>query len=64
MTHQVGVSFSEREMELIRRVADLKGITVEEAATELMRGQMARRFRRGTGYAPAKVYSLADRRKH
>lgn len=52
---------SKEEAELAKQVAKRKGITEEEAATLLMKASIARRVRKRTGKAPAKVY--AYRRK-
>lgn len=62
MTREQGVSFSDREFEFIRQVAEERGISVEEAANQLMHEGIAKRFRAGTGYAPAKVYELPKRK--
>jgi hypothetical protein len=55
-------TLSEREMDLVRRVADQWGMSVEEAADRLRREGLEQRVRRKTGRAPAKVYDI-NRRK-
>lgn len=52
------LSFSERELALIRRVAQERGITEEEAANQLMHEAISQRFRRHLGKTPAQVYPL------
>lgn len=61
MTENTLASFTEKELELIRRVALRDGITEDEAATNLGKAALARRTRKRTGKAPAKVYSLRKR---
>jgi predicted transcriptional regulator len=51
-------TLSEREMELVRQVAEQWGVSVEEAANRLRREGFDQRVRRNTGRAPAKVYDL------
>ena len=54
--------FSAKEMELIERVAQRDGITTDEAATNLGKAALARRTRKRTGRAPAKVYGIRSKR--
>jgi predicted transcriptional regulator len=51
-------NLSDRELELVRQVAELRGISIEEAADQLRREGLEQRFRKKTGRAPAKVYTL------
>lgn len=46
------------ELELVKRVAQRDGISVDEAATNLGRAALARRVRKKTGKGPAKVYGF------
>jgi len=46
----------------VKAVADRDGITLEEAATNLAKAAPPRRTRKRTGRAPAKVYSIKDRK--
>lgn len=55
------VSFSDRELVVIQRVADERGITVDEAASQLMREAIAQRFRQRLGRQPATVYPIKPR---
>jgi hypothetical protein len=55
------VSFSDREIELIRRVAEERGVSVEEVANELIHEAIAQKFKRGLNRQPAQVYSLRKR---
>ncbi len=49
---------SGRELEVVRRIAQRDGVTLDEAATRLMAEGLASRVRRRTGKAPAKVYAM------
>lgn len=46
-------AFTEKEMGLIQKVAEQRGITAEEAATELFSEGLERRVRKRTGRGPA-----------
>lgn len=50
-----------QELELIQRIAERDGISEDEAATNLGKAALARRTRKRTGKAPAKVYSIKKR---
>ena len=54
-------SMSDEEREIVRAVAKLYGITEEEAHDCLAKTSLARRVRKRTGKAPAKVYSIKKR---
>lgn len=54
---------TDAEMELVRRIARRDGITEDEAATNLIQSALARRVRKRTGKAPAKVYEITGRTK-
>lgn len=56
-------TLSDRERELVQRVADAWGVSFEEAADRLRREGLEQRVRRKTGRAPAKVYDMNNRRK-
>ena len=60
MTEKVpeDVAFSAKELELIKRIAQRDGISEDQAATNLGKAALARRTRKRTGKAPAKVYSM------
>ena len=49
---------SKAERAAIKRIADRDGVTEDEAATRLVRAALARRVKKRTGKAPAKVYSM------
>ena len=55
------VSFSDRELEALERVAAERGVSVEEAADELMHEAIAQRFKQRLGRVPAQVYTLKKR---
>ena len=56
------VPLSDREMEIVKRVAAQLEIPEEELVTSLIQAALARRVRKNTGKGPAKVYSLPRRR--
>lgn len=51
-------ALSKKEMEVIERIATRDGISVDEAATNLGKAALARRVKKRTGKAPAKVYDM------
>lgn len=52
------VPFTAKELELIRRIAQRDGITEDQAATNLGKAGLARRVKKRTGKAPAKIFRL------
>lgn len=52
------ISLTDRELAVIKAVADERGITVEEAFEQLAHEAIEARFRRHTGRAPARVYPI------
>lgn len=61
MTEKTPAAFSDKEMELIRRIAKRDGITEDEAATNLGKAALARRTRKRTGKPPGRVYTIRRR---
>lgn len=55
------ILLTDKERELLRRVAEYEGITEEEAASRLVSGALAQRVRKKTGRTPAKVYPIKKR---
>lgn len=53
---------SEKEREIVRRIAERDGVTEDEAATRLVKEALARKVRRKTGSGPAKVYGMKGRK--
>jgi hypothetical protein len=51
-------ALTEKEAELVRKVAELYGITEQAAHDCLAKGALARRVKKRTGKNPAKVYSI------
>lgn len=51
-------ALSAKELEMVKLIAQRDGVTLEEAATRLATQGLARRVRKKTGKAPAKVYSM------
>lgn len=52
------VPLSDAEKALVQQIADRDGISLEEAATQLVQAALARRVRRRTGKGPGKVYQM------
>lgn len=52
------MQLTEQEWSMVRQIAERDGLTVEEAASALISAAIARRFRKRTGHAPAKVYPI------
>lgn len=51
-------ALSRKELEMVECIAKRDGISVDEAATNLGKAALARRVRKRTGKAPAKVYEM------
>jgi hypothetical protein len=51
-------ALSEREHEALHRVAQQRGVSLEEAVEQMAKEGLAARVRRKTGCTPAKVYEL------
>lgn len=56
------VTLSDKERDVLKRIAARDGITEEEAASNLVKGALERRVRRRTGKGPAKVYAMPKRK--
>ena len=56
-------ALSDKEAELVGRVAKIYGITEEEAHTNLAKAGLARRVKKRTGSSPARIYSIKRERK-
>lgn len=55
---EADTSLSDRESRLVEQVAQARGITLEEAASQLLSEAIAKRFRKKLGKAPANVYQI------
>jgi hypothetical protein len=55
------LDLSDKEIDLVRQIAKREGITEDEAATQLVQKEIARRVRRKTGKGPARVYGFRKR---
>lgn len=55
------VVLNKKEAELAEEIARRFGLTVEEATTLVVKACIARRIKKRTGKAPAKVYGLRRR---
>lgn len=51
-------TLTQREREMVKRIAARDGISEDEAASNLVSAALARRVKKRTGKAPAKVYSM------
>lgn len=58
MTKSEHLQLSEKEMELVRRIAEKNGITEDEAATQLISKEIARRVKKRTGKGQGKVFTM------
>jgi hypothetical protein len=61
VTKSEQLPLSEKEMELVRQIAKRDGVTEDEAATQLVQKEIARRVRKRTGKGPAKIYAMRRR---
>ncbi len=52
------VALTDRERQLIERVAAERGVTFEEAADQLVHEAIADKFKRRLGRVPAQVYTI------
>ncbi len=52
------VALTDRELNVVEQVARERGITTDEASTQLAQEALAQRFRRHLGRAPATVYPI------
>lgn len=57
------LDLSDKEIELVRQIAKREGISEDEAATQLVQKEIARRVRKRTGKGPGKVYTYRARNK-
>lgn len=56
------VPLTKGEMALVKRIAERDGVSEGEAATKLVKDAVARRVKKRTGKAPAKVYAMRGKR--
>ncbi len=49
---------SEKELALVKAYAEERGLTLDEAASQLVQDSIAKKFRRNLGRAPAQVYPI------
>lgn len=57
MTKNEQLPLTEKEHELVRRIAEKNGITEDEAASQLISKEIARRVKKRTGRGPGKVFT-------
>jgi hypothetical protein len=62
MTKAPDTALTAQEAELVRKVSEIYGISVEEAHTNLAKAGLARRVKKRTGSNPARVYSIRGKR--
>ncbi|HZR03667.1 MAG TPA: hypothetical protein VFA81_10900 [Burkholderiales bacterium] len=58
MTKSEQLPLSEKEMELVQQIAKRDGVTEDEAATQLVQKEIARRVRKRTGRGPGRIYPI------
>lgn len=58
MAKEQEVSFTDREKTTLEKIATQLCMTIEQAATYLLSSEIASRYKRGTGKAPANVYPI------
>jgi hypothetical protein len=55
------IELTDKEIDPVRRYAELHGITEEEAASKLFKEAFAKRYRKAFNKAPATVYQLRSK---
>lgn len=63
MPEEETLPMSDAEIAVVRRIAQRDGISMDAAALRLAQEELARRVKKRTGKNPARVYSMANRRK-
>lgn len=58
MTKHEELRLSEKELSMVKAYADERGLTLDEATSQLSHDAIAKRFRKNLGRGPAKVYQL------
>ena len=53
---QETIALTDEQLEVVRRVAEERGVSVDAAATQLHSEALAALVRKGTGHAPARTY--------
>jgi hypothetical protein len=51
-------ALTKTELEIVERIAKRDGCSIDEAATRLTKAALARRVKKRTGKAPARVYEI------
>ena len=59
-THHLALS--KAEADLAAKIAEREGISIEQAATMVVKASIARRMKKRTGKAPARVYGIKGKR--
>ncbi|WP_431509771.1 hypothetical protein [Variovorax sp. DAIF25] len=62
-SEETPVVLSDRDMELVQEVARQRGISIEEAANQLIHEAIEGRFRQNTGRGQARLYSIREKRR-
>jgi hypothetical protein len=55
------ISLSQSEADLVAQIAEREGISIEQAATMVVKASIARRMKKRTGKAPARVFPIAKK---
>lgn len=58
MSEQEPTNLTRQERDLVKRIADRDGVSLDEAATRLAKEGLARRVKKRTGKTPARVYPI------
>lgn len=58
MNKNPDTAMTDEELAMVKRVAEIYGLTLEEAQDNLGKGGLAHRVKKRTGKSPAKVYPL------
>lgn len=62
MTKHEDLRLSDKELAVVQRYADERGLTLDEAVTQLSKSAIEKKFRKSVNRGPAKVYSI-DQKK-
>lgn len=63
MPKEEEIRLSDREAAIVQRYADERGLTLDEAATQLFQAAMENKYRKNLNCGPAKVYSINRSKK-
>lgn len=61
MPNEDHTNLTGNERAIVKRIAERDGVTVDQAATQLVKDALERRVRKRTGKGPARVYELKEK---